>query len=97
MTASEEEGSARREGRAKAMSDLAVLLLIWSFAVLPVAWVVGVLGDGTQAVLALVGVVLALGAFLAGKLQRGSPGLWLLATGVTWGAWLLYMLYLAYG
>ncbi len=82
------------------MSDLAVLLLIWSFACLLPAWVVAVLdGSNTaaaQAVLALGGALLSLGAFLTSKLRRGRPGLWLLATGVTWAAWLLLLVYLAF-
>jgi nitrate reductase gamma subunit len=92
---------AEQERRARAMFHLAVLLLIWTFICLFPAWVVAVL-DGSkvaiaQAVLALGGVVLALGAFLTSKLRRGRPGLWLLATGVASVAWLLLMLLLVYG
>jgi hypothetical protein len=78
------------------MRDLSVLLLIWAFICLWPAWVVALL-DGSnaaiaQAALALGVVVLALGAFLASKLRRGRPGLWLLAAGATSVAWLLLML-----
>lgn len=85
-----------QERRARAMFHVAVSLLFWSFLCLWFAWVVTLLDPSkvaiAQGALALVTILLALGAFLTSKLRRGRPGLWLLATGVASATWLLLML-----
>ena len=77
------------------MDDLVVLALIASFGGVVLATVIAALSaNNAQFFIAAVGLVLALGAFLANKLRRSRPDIWLCATGLLWAAWLLLLLYL---